>query len=130
MQKKSLYDVLELKKDASKLEIRKEYQRLSLRFHPDKNATSTRFYDLQRAYEILSNPVKKREYDQELYLNTKKIVEELDLDEMVEVGNTFEQSCRCGGLVVITEQELENGLEFVECNQCSLVFHILYDVVD
>jgi curved DNA-binding protein CbpA len=126
----TLYDILNVSKTASLNEIRKEYQRLSLLYHPDKNATSTKFYDIQRAYEILSDLNRRKEYDQEMYFKTKKIVEEIDLDEMTEMDNGFQKQCRCGGMLTILYEHLEKGIEFIECVQCSLVIHVLYEVVD
>ncbi|KAI8640903.1 hypothetical protein BD408DRAFT_418999 [Parasitella parasitica] len=38
--------------------------------------------------------------------------------------------CRCSGDYVITEDELETGIDVVGCNNCSLRIRVLYDVVD
>jgi DnaJ-class molecular chaperone len=63
---KNLYDVLEVSKDASDKDIKSAYRRLSLEFHPDKNSAeeaTERFQEIREAYEILSDPQKKEEYD-------------------------------------------------------------------
>jgi molecular chaperone DnaJ len=68
MIKKDLYDVLGLKPDASKNEIKKAFRALARKYHPDVNPSDrdaeTRFKEINEAYEILSNPSKKREYDE------------------------------------------------------------------
>ncbi|KAI0746997.1 DnaJ-domain-containing protein [Daedaleopsis nitida] len=64
------YAVLNLPKSASDHEVRERYRQLSIVFHPDKQvdegrkATATHhFLELQKAYEVLSDPVTRRAYD-------------------------------------------------------------------
>ena len=68
MERLDLYKVLEVSKDASQDEIRRSYRRLARKFHPDANPgdkkAEERFKEIQHAYEILSNPEKRREYDE------------------------------------------------------------------
>ena len=61
----SLYDILSVPKNASIDDIKKAYRQLSLKHHPDKNngASSTQYLEIQRAYQILSDPQKKAFYD-------------------------------------------------------------------
>lgn len=61
-----LYALLETPRDTSASELRKAYHRLALRWHPDKNTTTTaaaRFHSLQAAFEILGHPVRRQIYD-------------------------------------------------------------------
>lgn len=64
------YQILEVQPDASPLDIKKAYRRLALQHHPDRNhgsAESTeRFKRISEAYEVLSDPDQKREYDRSL----------------------------------------------------------------
>lgn len=68
MEKVDLYKVLEVSKEASQDEIRRSYRRLARKYHPDANpgdrAAEERFKEIQQAYEVLSNPEKRREYDE------------------------------------------------------------------
>ncbi|KAK6034192.1 DnaJ domain protein [Cooperia oncophora] len=59
-----LYDVLKVKPDASDDDIRKAYRKLAKEFHPDKNPNhGDQFKEISFAYEILSNPERRRRYD-------------------------------------------------------------------
>src|SRR5215211_444639 len=68
MEKLDLYKVLEVSKEASQDEIRRSYRRLAREYHPDANPgdkkAEDRFKEIQHAYEILSKPEKRREYDE------------------------------------------------------------------
>ena len=60
---KSLYEILEINEDASNDDIRKAYLRLALKYHPDKNkGESDNFKEIREAYEILSDPFKRKIY--------------------------------------------------------------------
>ncbi len=57
------YDVLGVKKDASEKEIKKAYRDLCKEYHPDKGGDAEKFKEIGSAYEILSDPQKKQQYD-------------------------------------------------------------------
>lgn len=72
-EKKDLYKLLELTKKASKDEIKKQYKKLTRKYHPDKNPdTKDLFVEINEAYEILSDPKKRRVYDTKGYAAAKK----------------------------------------------------------
>jgi molecular chaperone DnaJ len=68
MERLDLYKVLEVSKEASQDEIRRSYRRLARKYHPDANPgdkkAEDRFKEIQHAYEVLSKPEKRREYDE------------------------------------------------------------------
>lgn len=61
------YEILGVSKDASASEIKKAYRKLSKQYHPDLNqeaGAEEKFKEINEAYEILSDPQKKAQYDQ------------------------------------------------------------------
>ena len=61
------YDVLEVSKSASDSEIKAAYSKQALKWHPDRNKSSEaggKFKEINKAFEILSDPKKKEVYDQ------------------------------------------------------------------
>ena len=60
------YKILEVNKKSTQTEIKKSYRKLALKYHPDRNRTpgsEDKFKEISRAYQILSVPSKRREYD-------------------------------------------------------------------
>jgi molecular chaperone DnaJ len=68
MAKKDYYEVLGVGKDASTDDIKRAYRRLAMKYHPDKNPNNkeaeANFKQCAEAYEVLSDPEKRRQYDQ------------------------------------------------------------------
>ncbi|MBU6942334.1 DnaJ domain-containing protein, partial [Candidatus Karelsulcia muelleri] len=67
MIKKDYYEILGISRDASTDEIKKAYRKLAIKYHPDKNKekqAEEKFKEAAEAYDILSNPEKKKRYDQ------------------------------------------------------------------
>lgn len=65
--KRDYYEVLGVAKDASEEEIKRAYRREALKHHPDRNPNDReaerRFKEAAEAYEVLSEPEKRRRYD-------------------------------------------------------------------
>lgn len=66
--KRDFYDILGVVRSAEADELKKAYRKLAIKFHPDKNPNDKeaedKFKEAAEAYEILSNPEKRRRYDQ------------------------------------------------------------------
>ena len=63
---RDLYEVLGIAREATDDDIKKAYRRLARELHPDVNAdprSEERFKEVAGAYEILSDPHKRRQYD-------------------------------------------------------------------
>lgn len=68
MAKKDYYDILGLSKDASDDDIKKAFRKLALKYHPDRNPgnkeAEEKFKEINEAYQVLSDPQKRAQYDQ------------------------------------------------------------------
>ncbi len=73
---KDYYKILGIQKNASADEIKRAYRQLAQQYHPDKGGDPEKFKEINEAYQVLSDPQKRSQYDQ--------------------FGTTFEQA-RAGG---------------------------------
>lgn len=68
MSKKDFYQLLGVTKSAGQDEIKKAYRKLAMQYHPDKNPNNKKaeekFKEISEAYDVLSDPKKKQNYDQ------------------------------------------------------------------
>jgi len=65
--KRDYYEVLGVSKTSSTGEVKNQYRKLALKFHPDRNTSSDapeHFKEISEAYAVLSDPTKKQVYDQ------------------------------------------------------------------
>jgi diphthamide biosynthesis protein 4 len=148
------YTILGVTTCAKSTEIRQSYRAALLRVHPDKqslqksDSAGVEIWQIQDAYRTLSDPVLRAEHDR-LWEEAKGCVKitqvnqrpanEVSLDEFTHgevVGNEgkvvsrWEHPCRCGGLFAITEDELEAGVHYIGCANCSEVIWVGYEAVD
>jgi curved DNA-binding protein len=64
---KDYYQILEVTQESEEDEIRKNYRRLAMQYHPDRNpgkpGAEEKFKEIAEAYGVLTDPVKRRQYD-------------------------------------------------------------------
>jgi len=74
---KDYYQILGVSRDASGEDIRKAFRQLALRYHPDHNPCNPKeaeekFKEINEAYEVLNDDLKRRQYDRLLGLASYK----------------------------------------------------------
>ncbi|KAI9291234.1 hypothetical protein K502DRAFT_326398 [Neoconidiobolus thromboides FSU 785] len=136
------YEVLNINEtEFNKQILRKRYQELVLKHHPDKQKQRGEkedqkiFEKIQKAYFILSNEELKHVYD--LGLNERRLSQPGVIDQIVEIDDFTEEEegiytfpCRCGEYYLIEDiegvkKELEVGLSvLINCVSCSLLVDI------
>ena len=98
-----LYQILELKPNASEVEIKKAYLKLVKQYHPDRNKSvgaAEQFQQIQSAYEILINPKSRQEYQKMnqtdrfsfVEILEKIIKENINLPELRKYGINLEKT--------------------------------------
>ena len=67
------YEILGIQSTATARQIKIAYRKLALKYHPDKNPgnhlAETKFIEVAEAYQILSNPLKRNQYDNGLEID-------------------------------------------------------------
>jgi curved DNA-binding protein CbpA len=88
------YDALEINSNASAKEIKSAFYKLSKKHHPDVNPNdsnaATKFNTIANAYDTLGDPVKRRDYDNELLSRTSSSDPYVTYDRM----STYAQRAR------------------------------------
>lgn len=107
---KNYYKILEISEKASLNEIKTAYYRLAKKYHPDVNPNASNYFiQINEAYEVLTDPQKRKQFDELNHLHetvveyeyngisekkAKEFQERIDkirkeLDEMLETRNAF-----------------------------------------
>src|ERR1044071_10433121 len=98
MPERDFYNILGLERSASRDEIRKAYRKLARKYHPDINPgnkeAEEKFKDVSVAYEALSDPKKKKLYDE---FGEAGLAAGFDAEKARSYQQWHEQSARAGG---------------------------------
>ena len=90
MNQLNFYDILEIPNNASPTEIKKSYRKLSMKYHPDKNSssdTTQQMSNINCAYQTLSEPNKRKEYDHQLKYGMTD--QDITNNEFSDINNLF-----------------------------------------
>lgn len=92
---KDYYAVLGVDKTAGADQIKKAYRKLAIKYHPDKNPgdkpAEERFKEITEAYAVLSDPEKKRQYDQFGDAGFHQRFSQEDIFRNVDLGDIFRE---------------------------------------
>ncbi|XP_019631924.1 PREDICTED: dnaJ homolog subfamily C member 24-like [Branchiostoma belcheri] len=136
-----LYCLLQVPKGASYEELKQSYQRLVLKYHPDKidrhqspedqAAAQDMFVAVDKAWKTLGDPTLRKEYDARL--NEKTVSQEFPVDEEITLADmdydedegVYSYPCRCGDDYSVCEDEVGDGRDMVICcSTCSLTVRV------
>jgi len=107
--KKDYYEILGINRDASVQDIKKKYRSLALKYHPDrvpqeqKKEAEEKFKEISEAYGVLSDPEKRKMYDQyghagiDRNFTSEDIFRGADFSGFGDLGDIFSQFFGGGG---------------------------------
>jgi len=115
--RKNLYKILGVSRDASPAAIRSAYRRLARRLHPDTGGTEggvLTFQDLQAAYETLSDAERRRRYDETLDQREPQrrppAMWRLRIEPRNDLRRPLEAGCVSGEVLLSREEAAAGGL--------------------
>lgn len=93
-EKTCYYEVLQVQKTASKIEIDRAYRKLAIKYHPDSNrddeSAVEKFKEATEAYEVLSDAEKRQRYDQYGHSGVNGVHQFNDVEDIFEAfGDLF-----------------------------------------
>lgn len=99
------YEILELTPNATSKEIKAAYRRLAQQYHPDRNPQQPRlaaekFDRIQKAYDLLNTPEKRRQYDQRQHVQAmphrpmSRRLAGIDGDELIQTATQMAGKAR------------------------------------
>lgn len=113
--KEDYYKILEVSENATAEEIKKAYRSLAKEYHPDKNDDSEEskqiFQKISEAYQILSDPVKRKTYDSNRKKQEKVLTPEDLSEEFKNNRKNFAKMVAVKELIDNKEKEIEKLLK-------------------
>ena len=137
--KKTFYEILGVQIGSTYEDIKKSYRNLCKQYHPDSGNTAgehQKFVEVQLAYGKLSDPISRKQYDEQLYYEmdvekksaARNKLKYLDDKTKIEIilawsinKKTFRTSftCNCANLLAAGENlspKMKDGLDNIICN--------------
>lgn len=107
----TLYEELELSKDCTFDDIKQQYRILAMKHHPDHGGSVEKFQKIKFAYEVLSDPTRRKQYD-----DTSTTTESTDIRTeainhlaMIFFGIIPNFDCAGGNLIERLKLEIDNS---------------------
>lgn len=121
---KKLYDILGISTEASADEIRKAYRKMAVKLHPDKGGNQEKFQELQSAYEVLSDPIRRKVYNEHGKQGLKDNINNGGFTFDVPFSSDFRKKPKCHRYPLkITLEDVYCGttkyLEIIRYRMCS-----------
>ena len=139
---KNYYKILEIDELSEFNSIKKNYYKLAMKYHPDKNKTNKKlngekFKEIVEAYEVLSNPKKKKRYDislknkeqfnfklsDNIYRFSKLFFCEDNINKFQKIRTRLNNNMKNIGIDVDFELLLNNFLNNIRNNKYNDIFY-------
>lgn len=124
------YDILQVPKDASESDIKKAYQELARKYHPDKlstnQSTNEEFLKIDQAYKVLRDAEARKIYDSKIFQQSAPHI--IIHDTVARNQFSFEEEedvyyfqCKCGSFYILDNENLKSKEDVIlSCDECSL----------
>jgi hypothetical protein len=114
----TLYEELELSTDCTFDDIKQQYRILAMKHHPDKGGSVDKFQKIKFAYEVLSDPSRRKQYDE---TSTTSESTDIRTEAINHLAGIFFSvipnfDCASGNLIERLNQEITNSIKQVETN--------------
>ena len=109
----NLYETLGVPKNASADEIKKAYRKLAREHHPDQGGDEAKFKEIQGAYDVLSDPEKRKQYDSFGSANGRggPQFQDFDFGNLGDLGDLFGGLFGGGGFGRASRPQPERGAD-------------------
>ncbi|XP_039605501.1 dnaJ homolog subfamily C member 24 isoform X2 [Polypterus senegalus] len=137
---KDWYKILDASPSSNLQELKQQYQKMILLYHPDKQSPDVpsgeaeqrvqRFIEVDQAWKILGNEETKKAYD--LQRHAAELKQSWPVDACISVEDmtwdndlqSYVFECRCGGEYHLYNDEIEENDTVICCNTCSLSIEV------
>lgn len=106
----TLYDDLELQPDCSFDDIKQQYRTLAKKHHPDLGGDAETFKRIKFAYEVLSDPVRRKQYDETKTTNIQSGIRKEAIDALANIFFSIIPNFNCneGNLIATLRNEADS----------------------
>ncbi len=106
----TLYDDLELQPDCSFDDIKQQYRTLAKKHHPDLGGDAETFKRIKFAYEVLSDPVRRKQYDETKTTNIQSGIRKEAIDALANIFFSVIPNFNCneGNLIATLRNEADS----------------------
>lgn len=115
--KRDFYEILGVPRDCSNEQLKSAFRKLAMEYHPDRNpdpAAAERFKEIGAAYEVLSDPEKRRRYDRFGSAEFSAGFEGFDFGGFGDIFDAFFGGRRADGPVRGVDLQVQLELDFAE----------------
>ena len=128
---KNYYRLLKLQRDSTQRDIKDAYHAAAMHSHPDKGGQSARFQEIKEAYDVLSDPKRRDEYEAEYMDEAERLgyvvcADCFSKNRVARFGSNKEVRCgHCRGVLDIEPAERDSRVRSAIADQTSELIEVL-----